>query len=221
MSGITPMPRRGLERWAGLGAIAYVVLLIGGIVLASVNQPDSGGAPGKIVSYYGDSGHRDRIAIGWLIGLVGVFFFIWFVGALRQLLQRIDSDGLLATVATVGGAIYAALTITAGALDMAIKTMSDDTYRHQVYPGLIHAADDAGYIIHSAGGAGLGALIIAATVAARRAALIPSWAGWISAIVGILAVFSVFFFPQPLIAIWLLVAGWLVFRAAPAAPAHS
>jgi hypothetical protein len=218
MSGISPVPRRRrtLENWAGLGAVAYVLLFTGGLLLASLGQPDTSDPPAKLISYFSDSGHRDKIYYGWLIVVIGVFFFIWFVAALRQALRRIDPDGLLTNVATAGGIVYAALTLAGFSLETAIKTMSDDTFRHQVYPGLIHAADDAGYVMHSGGDVGLAALIVATSLAAWRAARIPAWAGWIGVISGILAVFSIFFFPQILIALWLLAAGIVLFRAAPA-----
>ena len=120
-------------------------------------------------------------------------------------------------MATVGGAIYAALTLAGMSLNAAILTMSDDTYHHQVYPGIIHAGGDAGYVIHASGGVGIGALMIAASVAAKRAALIPRWLGWIGVVFGVLGLFSVVFFPQFLVALWILVAGILLFRARPAA----
>jgi hypothetical protein len=216
MSGISPIPvRRTLEQWGGLGAVAYVVLFAGGSILAYAGQPDTSEPPATLISYYGDSGHRDKIVIGWLIVVVGVFFFLWFLGALRQFLRRIDDQGMLPAVATVGGAVYAALTLAGRSVDMALKTMSDDTFRHQVYPELIHAADDAGYVLHAAGGAGLGALMISASVAAWKAARIPIWAVWLSTVFGVLAVFSVFFIPLFLNALWLLVAGFLLFWAPP------
>src|SRR5207244_2305499 len=114
-------------------------------------------------------------------------------------------------------------TLAGWSVNAGIKTMSDDTFHHQVYPSLIHAADDAGYVIHASGGAGVSSLMIAASLAAMRAALIPRWAGWVGVVFGILAIASIFFFPQAAVAIWLLVAGVLVFRAAaasPGAPAH-
>ncbi len=83
--------------------------------------------------------------------------------------------------------------------------MSDDTYHHTVYPGLIHAADDASYVLHATGGAGASAMIIAATVAGMRARAIPAWAGWLGVIAGILALGSIIFFPQAAIGIWILV----------------
>jgi hypothetical protein len=205
---------RGIERWAGLGGVAYVVLFIVGEGVSFGGTPDSESRPAKYVSYFGDSGHRDKIVLGWALVVLGVFFFLWFLSALRQLLRGIDGDGFLTALATVGGAIYATLTLAGISIYAAIATMSDDTFRHQVYPGIIHAGGDTGYVVHSAGGAGAAAMMIAASVAASRAALIPRWVGAAGIVSGVLALGSIFFFPQILIAIWLLVAGVLVFRAA-------
>lgn len=203
-----------LERWAGLGGVLYVVLFIAGGIVSFSGQPDSSSAPAKIVSYYSDSGHRDKIDIGWILFVLSVFFFIWFLGGLRQLLRRrTGDDGFLTAVVTVGGAVYAATTLVGTSLNAAIKTMSDDTFQHTVYPSLIHATDDAGYVIHSSGGLAVGALMIAASLAAMGAALIPRWLGIVGVVFGVLAIFSLFFFPQLAIALWVLVAGVLLFRS--------
>jgi hypothetical protein len=195
--------RAWLERWAGLGGILYVVLFIVGSILSYQGQPDTSGPPERLIAYYGDSGHRSKVIIGWFVVLFAVFFFLWFVGALRQALRRLDGDGLLSTVALLGGAAYGACTLVAVSLNAGIKTMSDDTYRHQVYPELIHAADDAGYVIHSAGGAAVGAMIVAASLAALRARAVPAWAGWLGVLAGLVAIVSIFFFP------WFVIAGWI------------
>jgi hypothetical protein len=208
-----PPRLRTIENWAGLAGVIYVLLFVGGSILSFAGQPDTGDPPAKLISYYSDSGHRDKVLFGWLIAIVGVFFLLWFVAGVRQYMRRINADGTLITLATVGGAVYAALTLAGRSLDAAFKSMSDDTFRHQVFPELIHAGDDAGYVLHAAGGVGLGALIIAISMAAMGAGRIPGWAGWLSMLVGVLAVFSVFFLPLFLNAIWLLVAGFLLFRA--------
>jgi len=207
--------RRGLQQWAGLAGVAYVVLFIGGVIFASNGQPDNGGAPLKLIHYYKDSGNRDKIYIGFLIVVIGIFFFIWFLSALRQYLRAIDGDGLLTGVATIGGAVSASLTLAGFGLESAIKTMSDDTFHHQVYPSLIHAADDAGYVMHAAGDVGMAALMIAASLAAMRAVVVPRWAGWLGVVSGVLAIFAVFFFPMILVALWVIVVGVLLFRATP------
>jgi hypothetical protein len=207
--------RRGIAQWAGLGGVLYVVLFIGGSVLAFGGTPGSDDAPAKIIAYYKDSGHRHKIGAGWALVVLGVFFLVWFLSALRQYLRTIDGDGFLTGLATLGGTIYASLTLVGISLNSAIKTMSDDTFHHQVYPPLIHAADDAGWVIHSSGGVGSGALIIAATLAVGRAGLIPGWAKWVGVVFGIFALLSIFGLTQLAIAIWLIVAGVLLFRAAP------
>jgi hypothetical protein len=207
MSTIAP-PRTsaGLARWAALGGVLYVVLFIVGTILLFSGEPDSDAAPAKVIAWYSDSGHRDRIGIGWIVAGLGVFFFLWFLSSLRRTVRRLEGeDGFLTALTTIGGAVYAALAFAALAVNMGIRTMSDDTYRHQVFPGLIHAADDVGYVLHATGGAGAAAMIIAASLAALRAAAVPSWAGWLGIAAGILALASIVFFPQLAIAIWLLV----------------
>jgi hypothetical protein len=89
--------------------------------------------------------------------------------------------------------------------------MSDDTFHHTVFPGLIHAADDASYVLHATGGAGASAMIIAASLAALRAAVVPKWAGWLGVVAGILALASIIFFPQAAVGLWILIVSGLLF----------
>jgi hypothetical protein len=214
MSTAVPARPSGLARWAALGGVAYVVLFIVGVIVMDSGAPDFDAPPAEVIKYYGDSGNRDQIALGWGLILLGVFGLLWFLGALRQFMRRIDADGLLTSMATIGGAVYASLTLAGAGLQAGILTMSDDTYRDQVFPGLIHGARDASYVIHSSGGVGAAALIIAVSLAASRARLVPGWAGITGVVIGVLAIGSIFFFPMILIAIWFLVASFLLFRAA-------
>jgi hypothetical protein len=205
--------RVGLDRWAGLGGVLYVALFVIGLLVGWSGQPDTSDPPAKLIAYYSDSGNRDQSAIGWLLIVIGIFFFVWFVGALREALRRLDGNGLLLGVATVGGAVYAACTLAAFSIEMAIKTMSDDTYRNQVFPELIHAANDTAYVLHSAGGAAVGAMMVAASLAALRGIGVPRWLGWLGVLAGLVAVVSIFFLPWFVIAAWLVVASvMLVWR---------
>jgi hypothetical protein len=212
----TPPPSAGLARWGALGGIAYVVLFIIGTILLFDGTPDGDASPAKVIAYYSDSGHQDKINIGWIVSGLGVFFFLWFLSALRRTVRRHEGeDGYLTALATIGGAVYATLALAALAVNSGIRTMSDDTFNQQVFPGLIHAANDASYVLHATGGAGASAMIIAASLAARRARAIPSWAGWLGIVAGILALASIAFFPQLAIAIWILVAsGGMFLRGA-------
>jgi len=204
---------RGLERWAALGGVLYVILFVIGTILLVGDEPDGDASPGEVIRFYSDSGHRDRITLGWALVGLGLFFFLWFLVALRQALIRLVGEGFIATLATVGGAVYAALALAGIGVNMAIKTMSDDTYRHQVYPPLIHAANDAGYVLHSTGGVGVGTMMIAASLAVVQTRVLPAWLGWVGVAAGIIALASIVFFPWFLIALWLLAASAILFAA--------
>jgi hypothetical protein len=221
MSTIAP-PRStaGIQRWAALAGVVYVALFVIGVILIYNGTPDSSSAPAKIIAYYSDSGHRNRMNVGWLLAGLGLFFFLWFVSALRQAIRRLEAeDGFFTGLATIGGVVYATLSLAALALETGIRTMSDDTYHHTVYPGLIHAADDAAWVLHASGGAGLAAMIVAASLAAVRARAVPTWAGWLGVVVGILSLGLLIFFPWFLAAIWILVVSIGMFLRAGRAPA--
>jgi hypothetical protein len=214
MSTAAPVRPSGLAKWAGLGGIAYVVLFIVGVAISDSGAPDFDAPPAEVIKFYGDSGNRDQVAIGWLLIVLGVFCFLWFLSALRQLMSRVDAEGLLTTLATVGGAVYASLTLAGAGLQAGVLTMSDDTYRDQVYPGIIHAARDASYIMHVSGGAGAAAFVIAASLALQRARLLPGWGALLGVIIGVLQLVSVFFIPLILLAIWLAGVSIMLFASA-------
>jgi len=203
----------GLERWAALGGVLYVVLFVIGTILQFSGAPNGDAAPSKVIAWYSDSGHRDQLNIGWILVGLGLFFFLWFLTALRQALIRLVGEGFLPTLATVGGAVYATLALAAVAVSNGIRTMSDDTYRHQVFPPLIHAANDAAYVLHSSGGAGIGTMMIAASLAVVQTRALPVAVGWIGVAAGIIALASIAFFPWFVIALWLLAASIILFVA--------
>jgi hypothetical protein len=202
---------RGLTRWAALGGAIYVVLFVVGTYFMFHDAPEGGDAPAKFTQWFSDSGNRDQIHIGWVLTGLSIFFLLWFIAYLRRTVGRLDPDGLLANVVGIGGTVYAACALVAISLEDAIKTMSDDTYQHRVFPELIHAADDSGWVIHAAGAAGLAAMIIATSLAFMWARNWPSWAGWLGVVVGILTLASVAFIPQFLFLLWILIVSVLLF----------
>jgi hypothetical protein len=203
--------RRGLQAWAALGGVAYVVLYLIGILLIFNGEPDGDAPPAKVIEFFGDSGHQDRMNWGWVLAGLGVFFFLFFVASLRQTVAKFDRDGLLTALTGIGGGIYAALALTSIGLEVAVRTMSDDTYQHQVYPELIHAAGDAGYVIHASGGVGLGAMILAAAIAFIRSGVVPKWAGWLSVVAALAALATIMFITTFIWWLWILVAGIVIF----------
>jgi hypothetical protein len=208
---------RSVARWTILGGVLYVVLFVIGTIVLFDGPPGGDAAPGKIIQWYSDSGHRDRVNTGWVLITLSVFCLLWFIAALRRAVSTVDGEGILTGVVSIGGGIYAALAFASVALNAAIRTMSDDTYQHRVFPELIHAADDVGWVMHATGAVALGAMIIAASLAFMWGGVWPSWAGWLGVVVGILSLASIAFFPQFLFLLWILVASITIFlRSRPA-----
>ena len=202
---------RSVARWAALGGALYVVLFVVGTIVLFSGSPSGDAPPAKVIQWYSDSGHRDRANIGWILAGLGIFFLLWFIAALRRAVGTVDAEGILQAIVAIGGSVYAAVAFASVALNVGIRTMSDDTYQHRVFPELIHAADDAGYVMHATGAAALGAMIIAASLAFMWAAVWPKWAGWLGVLVGILAIGAIFFFTQFLFLLWILVVSVLMF----------
>jgi hypothetical protein len=214
MEAAVPVGRpRSLARWAALGGLVYVVLFVIGTILLFSGAPSGDSAPAKVIQWYSDSGHRNRINGGWILIGLSILFLLWFIGALRRAVSVVDEEGILTGVVSLGGGIYAALALASVALSDGIRTMSDDTYQHRVFPELIHAADDATWVMHATGAAALGVMIIAASLAFTWGAVWPKWAGWLGVFVGILALASIVFFPQFLFLLWILVVSlWMFLR---------
>ena len=213
---------RAITRWAALGGAIYVVLFVIGTIFMFSGAPQGDDPPAKFVQWFSDSGHRDRIHVGWVLMGLSIFFLLWFIAALRRVVAGIDTDGLLTTLVAIGGTVYATSALVAISVNDAIRTMSDDTYRHRVFPELIHAADDAGWVIHATGAVGLSAMIIAASLAFMWRGVWPTWAGWLGVVVGILSLFSVVVFPQFLFLLWILIVSVLLFmRPARYTAAHA
>ena len=212
---------RRLVDWATLGGVAFVFLFVIGTLLLFDGTPMGDDPPSKVISYFSDGGDRDRISTAWVLAGVGYLFFLVFVAALRETVRRIDAEGILTTLTALGGGIYAALGLVAFSLEAGVRTMSDDTYQHRVYPEIIHAADDAAWMIHAAGGGALALMILAVSISFIRAATLPSFVGWVGRVAAVAALASIVFFPVFIWLLWLLIASVVLFsKGAPARDVH-
>jgi hypothetical protein len=124
-------------------------------------------------------------------------------------------------VALGGGVFAAAAVVVVGSTD-GLKTMSDDTYRHTVYSGVIHGAGDASYMmLVTAGGVGLAVMIFAVSAWILSAHALPRWLGYFGLFAGLCALVSLFFFTMLVWLLWLAVTSIVLFaasrRRAPAA----
>jgi len=211
-----------LRVWGSLGGLAFVVLFVIGSALI-FDGPNGDESPSTYAAFYGDSGHRDKINIGWILAGLGVFFFLWFVASLREAVREAmvgsEADRMLAFLVTIGGTAYGAVTLMALGEAAGVRTMSDDTFQHQVFPGIIHANDDGVYIAHATGTAALAAMIFAFSITVLATRLLPRWLGWFGLVAAVAALASIIFVTMFLWLLWIAVTSVLLFLAARRRPA--
>jgi hypothetical protein len=208
------MAGRGLRIWSSLSGLVFVVLVVVGAMFLFDGPNDS--SPSKMTAWYGSSGNRTHIHIGWILTGLGLFALIWFVAAVRERVRQSEmaspEDGtLLSTIVLVGGTVYIAVAMAGIAVADGIRTMSDDTYHHGVYSGVIHAANDASYLLVVTGGAAMAALIFATAIAIRRFAILPRWISWFGFAAGVAAIASLIFFTMLFWLLWVAVASVTLF----------
>jgi hypothetical protein len=217
------MASGGLRLWSSLSGLVFVVLAVVGSALLFDGPSDS--SPAKMTAWYQSSSNRAHINIGWVLTGLGLFALIWFVAALRERVRESEQAApeggtFLSTIVLVGGTVYIAVAMAGIAIADGIRTMSDDTYQHQVYSGVIHAASDASYLLVTTGGAAMAALIFATSIAVRRYGILPRWVSWFGFAAGVAAIFSIIFFTMLFWLLWIAVASVTLFLSArPAAAA--
>jgi hypothetical protein len=210
------MASRGLRLWSTLSGLVFVVLAVVGSALLFDGPSDS--SPAKMTSWYSSSSNRAHVNIGWILTGLGLFALIWFVAALRERVRESEQASpeqgtFLSTIVLVGGTVYIAVAMAGVAVADGIKTMSDDTYNHTVYSGVIHAASDASYLLVVTGGAAMAALIFATSIAVRRYAILPRWISWFGFVAGVAAIASIIFFTMLFWLLWVAVASVALFLA--------
>jgi hypothetical protein len=209
-----------LRAWSSLGGVAFTVLaVIGAIFLYDGPQ---GSSPAKMAAWYGKGSNRTHINIGWLLVGLGLLCLIWFVAGVRErvaVAERAEASdaSFLTSLVTIGGTVFIAAGVCQIGIASGIKTMSDDTYHHQVYSGVIHAAGDASYVILAGSGIAMASMIFALALAIFSYGLLPRWVGWFGVVAGVAAIFSLFFFTMLVWLLWIAVASAMLYLRSPAA----
>ena len=208
-----------LHVWSSLGGIAFTVLaVIGAIFLYDGPQASS---PAKMTAWYSSSANRTHVNIGWVLAGLAFLCLIWFVASVRERVATAEQaaapgGSFLATLVAIGGTVFVAAGICQIGIADGIKAMSDDTYQHQVYGGLVHAAGDASYVILAGSGVAMASMIFAIALAIFGYGLLPRWVGWFGVAAGVAAIFSLFFFTMLVWLLWLAVASVMLYRRSPA-----
>ena len=181
------------DRLAPTTGVAAVVLWIIGAVLLFKDDPGSGAAPGEVAAHFADN--DGQLLLGAFLFMLGVAFFLWFVGTLRAHIAAAEGG-----VTRTAGILFAGGVATASMLfglvaptaAGALQAQNDD---RPPSPSAADALWNLGDGFFLAAEVAAIVLVAATAVAVLRTGVFPRWVAWVSLV----------------LAIWLLIApiGWL------------
>jgi hypothetical protein len=109
-----------MERWAPLGGILFVGLMIVGTLFVA-DVPDANTPASEITAYLADSDNHMRNIIGAYMWVLGALAFLWFLTRLRTVLRRAEGGtGTVSSLAFGAGVVFAALWIASSAAFAAV-----------------------------------------------------------------------------------------------------
>jgi hypothetical protein len=211
------MPERGLKRYAPLTGVVFVVLVVLAVVIGG-ETPDNSDSQREIVKFWKDN---DSAQI-WssAIGAWATVFFVWFAATLRSVLRRFEEGPSRLSAICFGGGLIGAAGLFSGLSFSFAAADSVDDVPPVVTQTLTILNNE--FFFPIAGGFGLFFLAAGILTVTRRA--LPVWLGWLAIVIGIACITPAGFFALLAGAIWVVIAGILLFlaeappAAGPAAP---
>jgi hypothetical protein len=211
LAGASPSQAPG--RWSKIAPLFGLLFVL--FVLASVlvggNTPATNASQVSILHYYRTHKHQVGIS-ALLIPPAVVFGLIWF-SYLRNWLQRRDVDPRWGILTFAGGVLFAVTGGIAGGVLIALNDAPDHLTLSSAQT-LNYLQSDMTSIL---GSMAFGLMAIAAGVAILKSAVLPTWLGWVSLVLGILGLLPFGdFFALPAIGVWtLILVGVIWFRSDP------
>jgi hypothetical protein len=183
-----------IERWAPIGGIVFVVLMVVGSFLVG-DVPGADAPEQEIADYLADSDNHTRNIIGAYLWVAGALVFLWFLTRLRSDLRRAEGGtGALSNMAFGAGVAFtavwmvsaAALASVAYAIALRDAPVSD--------PDLVRVLPPMGGLLLLLGGGFAGLLLLlAASVVIFRTGVFPRWLAWLGIVAAIALLFDVIY----------------------------
>jgi hypothetical protein len=196
------------------GAVGALLWVIAVFVLEGAGNPAGPANGGEVAQFYRDD--RAAILIAATLHGLGGFLFLWFVAALRGLLDDIASPRWLTTAMVIGGTAGGALmlALTAG------QSTGATTDKHLVTPDAAIVFWRLAHGFFAAAEVALAVFLGALSILALRGLLLPRWMGWVGIVVTIMLLIPpigwlALLFLLPL---WLLVSSVILLRRGAGSP---
>lgn len=194
-----------IERWAPLGGIIFVILLVIGVVLIG-DHPDPDASDQEITTYLGDSDNHTRNIIGAYLWAVAGIAFLWFLTHLRGVLRAAEgAPGTLSNLGFASGLAFTVLLMAGGAVIAAVAGAIEFRDAPITDVDLVRTLPQMGYAMMLLGG-GFSALVLVltASIISLQTGVLPPWLGWLGIIAAVVLLFAVIFLPMIALLIWVL-----------------
>jgi hypothetical protein len=195
----------GLDRWIAVAGLVFVGLLI--VAIAVGTAPEAEKSDATILDYYGDSGNQVKQIVVALVMTIGLTAFLAFVTGLRLVLVEAGAPAPLADLALVGGLAFALLALVGISIGTAVPAtfVFSDTFELDADTARVLLTIGNIWLLSFAGATG-SLLVGAASLASRRAELLPPWLEWTGLIAAPLMLLSLPLFGLAAIAmvVWVL-----------------
>jgi hypothetical protein len=194
-----------LARWAPLGGIIFVVLIVIGTGLVG-DHPDPDAPEQEIADYFGDGGAHTRNIIGAYLWVLAGIGFLWFLTGLRSVLRA--AEGAAGTLSNLGfgaGVVFSALLMAAGPAIAAVAAAIEFRDAPITDPEFVRVLPQMGYGILLLGG-GFSAIVLLLTTSAisLQTGVFPQWLTWLGFLAAIVLLFAIIFLPMIALLIWVL-----------------
>jgi hypothetical protein len=196
------------ERWAPIGGIVFVVLMVSGSFFLVGDLPRAAAPEQEIAAYLADSDNHMRNIIGLYLWTVGALAFLWFLTRLRSDLRGAEGGtGALSNLAFSAGVAFAAVWMVSAAALASVAYAIALRGAPVSDPDLVRVLPPMGGLLLLLGGGFAGLLLLlAASVVILRTGVFPRWLAWLGIVAAIALVFDVIYFNILPFWVWVFIA---------------
>jgi hypothetical protein len=213
-----------VERWAPIGGIAFVALMVVGSFLI-FDVPEADAPEQEIADYLADSDNLSRNIMGGYLWGIGAVAFLWFLTRLRSDLRRAEGGtGALTTLVFGAGVVFAAVWLVSAAITASVAFAVELNDAPVSDPDLVRVLPSMGGLVLLLGGGFAGALLLLAVSGAIfRTDVFPRWLAWLGIVAAIALLPDLFYGNILPLWVWVFIASIVMLgrREETATTAHS
>lgn len=195
---------RGLERFAPLTGLLFVVLVVVAVVVGG-ESPAADDPIGDVLEFWNDN--KDEQIVAAIIAAFSAVALLWFLGVWRATLAAAEAvPARLANTAFAGGIVGAiGWVVLITSTFMAADTVGD------VAPEVTQAFSVMQADFWFPLSIGFSVFLLASGLAMVRGAALPAWPGWVAIVLGVLAVTPAGFFAILVMLAWVAAISVMLF----------